>query len=48
MGVFRRECDLETLTTKRNVVKSLYVAAAYPRSMSKLYTYKYSDTLANE
>jgi len=41
MGVFRRDCDLETLRTKRNIVKSVYVAAAYPHSMSKLYTYKY-------
>ena len=38
MGVFRSDCDLEKLTNKRIVVKSLYVAAAYPPLMSKLYT----------
>ena len=38
MGVLRSDCDVEKLTTKRNVIKSLYVAAAYPHLMSKLYT----------
>jgi len=37
MGVFRSECDLETLTTERNIVKSLYVAVTYSHLMSKLY-----------